>query len=120
MNALQTLNHLRQLLEVSLRTRTMPDFSNWFTRTPVARWLVLNLPWPKGKIKAPISMIDEHLESFETERAQLLGAMQAFVEAHTANPAQIVRSPFLGSIQLAAWAKLQGKHLDHHLRQFGC
>lgn len=120
MNVVEMLNHLRHLVEVSLDQRTMADFSNVITRTRLVRWLIIDaLPWPKGKIKAPVKMIDEDLGTLEVERDKLFAAMKLFAAAEDADSRRQVRSPFLGPIALKDWSRLHGKHLDHHLRQFG-
>jgi len=120
MDVAQMLNHVRTLILVSLEERTLPNVSNWFSRTALARWMVLAMPWPGGKIKAPIDIRDGEIASFEEERQMLEDAVVRFAERATAHPQQITISPLVGPIPLCFWAKLHGKHLDHHLRQFGC
>ncbi|MGI8908884.1 MAG: DUF1569 domain-containing protein [Candidatus Sumerlaeaceae bacterium] len=120
MTAHQMLNHVRQLLEVPLGERSAPDFSNRFTRTGAARWMMVALPWPKGRINPPVRMLDDELCSFEEEKAQLFAVIRRFVDRVSADPGQFVSSPILGQITLEYCARIQGKHLDHHLRQFGC
>lgn len=120
MTAVQMLNHVRLLLELPLGERTLKDISNWFTRTRLAHWLLIDvMPWPKGRLKPPMKLIDDNLGTFEEERSKLLEVMQRFADLVETDPQRIVRSPFLGPITLKFWSRLQGKHLDHHLRQFG-
>lgn len=119
MTAHQMLNHVRHLLEVALGERTMADFSNAITRNPVVRWLAIELPWPKGRINPPVKMLDDRLLPFAEERNLLIEAMGRFADSHARDPGRIVASPILGPITLDSWSRLQGKHLDYHLRQFG-
>jgi hypothetical protein len=56
--------------------------------------------------------------SFEAERDLLALLLCRFGEA---GPRAAPRGPhpFFGALSPKQWALLMGKHLDHHLRQFG-
>jgi hypothetical protein len=55
---------------------------------------------------------------FEAERARLLSLIEQF---STGGPAACTTHPhaFFGPMTSDEWGRLQYKHLDHHLRQFG-
>lgn len=55
---------------------------------------------------------------FETEKKNLIAYIQKF---QSAGPKGVTKlpHPFFGKMTDAEWDKLQCKHLDHHLRQFG-
>jgi hypothetical protein len=55
---------------------------------------------------------------FEVEKSELLVLVQRFVAR---GPAGLSRDPhpFFGPLSDEEWGLLMGKHLDHHLRQFG-
>jgi hypothetical protein len=55
---------------------------------------------------------------FDKEKKQLQVLIHRFA---TADPPTIAkkRHPFFGNMTQEEWGKLQWKHLDHHLRQFG-
>ena len=120
MTATEMLNHVRLLVEVSLEERQLPDFSTWFTRTALFHWVLIEmLPWPKGKIKVPVDLLDPTLKSFDEERQLLVSTLERFAAAVGAQPSRITRSPMVGNITLQKWSRLHGRHLEHHLQQFG-
>jgi len=120
MSVTQMLNHLRLLVELSLEERQLPDVSNWLSRTKFFQWAIIEImPWPKGKIKAPLTLNDPTLKPFAEEKQLFELSMKRFAEAVDSKPGRITRSPMVGPISLEKWSRLHGKHLDHHLNQFG-
>ncbi|QDV06384.1 hypothetical protein Poly30_18930 [Planctomycetes bacterium Poly30] len=55
----------------------------------------------------------------EALKAELIADV---LELHRRGPAGMPEAPhpFFGKLTPAEWDKLSAKHLDHHLRQFGC
>jgi len=120
MGPIEVLAHLRAALRLSLGQIKLPDESTALFRNRVIQWLLLGpLPWPKGKIEAPSSFQPTPGDSMEEERAKLKKAMEQFVDALDGEPDRIAVHPAFGDLTLRKWAKLHGKHFDHHLRQFG-
>ncbi len=84
----------------------------WFFKKP----LYNDKPWRKNLPTAPALKAREE-KDFETEFAKL---KQLVVECHdlktreTWNP-----HPLFGTLTHEQWGKMEYKHLDHHLRQFG-
>lgn len=112
--------HLRRTLEISLGEVPVKDISNPLTKT-IVRWIFFDLPtpWPKGKIKAPRSFFEPPSGDLAAERERLLGAVDRFIGALEADPDRRELSPLLGPIPLRYWAKVHGRHFEHHLRQYG-
>ncbi len=56
-------------------------------------------------------------KDFNTEKQLLIGLVQKL----TNHENRIIKQPhpFFGELTIEEWDKLQYKHLDHHLRQFG-
>ena len=54
----------------------------------------------------------------EPERARLVALVRRFQQG---GPAALTKAahPFFGQLTSEEWSRLQWKHLDHHLRQFG-
>jgi hypothetical protein len=92
------------------------------------------LPWPLRKIAlamllSPIPMPrniftfewlkPNDLGSVEVEREALVSSIDAFVERVSADPDMAPEHPLFGPLTMNQWAKLNGKHLQHHLVQFG-
>jgi len=70
-----------------------------------------NLPTDKNFIVADP-------ENFEKEKQQLLERIQLFYQKGPDGITKQAHS-FFGKMTPQEWDKLQWKHLDHHLRQFG-
>jgi hypothetical protein len=83
---------------------------------PLMRFLVLNLPWPKGApTLAPF--VAKASYDFDVERrrcSQLIDAV-AGKPIDGAWPSH----PVMGAMSGRDVSRLQAKHLDHHLKQFG-
>lgn len=84
------------------------------------RLLIIDAPlaWPKGKVKAPPMFFETRPEhGFMWDRNRVGEYIQRFaVGPHQSWGV----SPILGPLSPRQWAKLSWRHLDHHLRQFGC
>jgi hypothetical protein len=70
-----------------------------------------SLPTDKGFI-----VIDQR--EFEKEKNNLITTVKRFQELGPAGLSQEPH-PFFGKMTASDWDKIQWKHLDHHLRQFG-
>ena len=55
---------------------------------------------------------------FEEEKMKLIDSLESFSKAGRSDKL-IPRHPFFGELTQSEWDKMQFKHLDHHLRQFG-
>jgi hypothetical protein len=82
----------------------------------LVKFLVLNLTWPRN---APTnrSFVAAGTHDFETERARCL----RLIATIASRPAReiLVDHPMFGPMRGDDVGRLQAKHLDHHLRQFG-
>jgi len=119
MSPAEMFAHVRRGIEISLGEVEVEDRS-----TPVLRHFLRLLffhilPWPKGKIKAPGIFFPKEQAEVEEERSKLLSALDRFVEKSKEHPNQIGVSPWLGPLKLRSWTRIHGKHMNHHLEQFG-
>jgi hypothetical protein len=91
---------------------------NAFVQSALVRWFVIDspLPWPKG-----VRSVSQYFESEPHEFGEDLAKLRSCVErfAQGASGGAWGRSPMLGRLSPDQWARLQYRHLDHHLRQFG-
>ena len=83
---------------------------------PLLRFMVLRLPWPKG---APTTQVVKATQKYdlETERARCLRLIDEFTARPLDGPWPV--HPVLGEMTGDQYSRLQAKHLDHHLTQFG-
>jgi hypothetical protein len=107
--------HLGDSLRVGLgdlpaeRIDTLP-------RRTLLKWLVVYSPVspPRGKIQTAPEM----LTAAPTTWAEDVAAVEKLI-GRMAAPTTAVH-PFFGPLTHGGWGLLSWKHLDHHLRQFGC
>jgi hypothetical protein len=116
MTADQMLWHLNQFLAFSLGDETIKPTA-FKIPAPVMRFLVLYAPWPKGAPTNPGAYAKQRYD-FEAERTRCLALLARFVAMPLDGPWPI--DPTWGKVTGAWQSKLQAKHFDHHLRQFGC
>jgi hypothetical protein len=83
---------------------------------PLFRFFVVNMPWPKGAPTHPEFVCGERYD-FSAEKARCLTLIDEFTKKpmDSAWP----ESPLFGRVTGKFNSRLQAKHLDHHLRQFG-
>jgi hypothetical protein len=110
----QMLFHVNLVLAESLGEYTAAPSVRGLPKVLV-RWMVISVPWPKGAPTRPDMLVtDEH--DFEHEKARCLEMLDRFAakSMDVAWPAG-ANFPMTGR----HWSRLQFKHLDHHLKQFG-
>ena len=77
----------------------------------------ISMPWRKGKTPTAKEFLASATYDFEKERARALQLIEEFV-ARPLNSAWEHQS-FMGKLSGRDWSRLQGKHVDYHLTQFG-
>ncbi len=111
----QMLWHVNQPLKESLGEYIAPE-----GKPPLPpmllRWLVLNVPWPRGAATRP-DLVAVQRYDFEKERAECLSLIDRFAQCDVG--ISWPKSGNFGSMTGQHWSRLHAKHLDHHLRQFG-
>ena len=112
----QMLRHVNAALEMTLgRLQAKPK--------PVGipifllKFLVFNLPWPKGKAPTAPELIAADTYEFEVERQKLKALIDELSKKST--DGIWVQHPAFGPLTGAESTRLQYRHLDHHLSQFG-
>ena len=116
MSVSQMLWHLNEAMETALG-RGDPNPEKVPLPRPILKFIVLNLPWPKGAptLKRWTPQADAYDFSAEQERCLRL------IDELTAKPLESrwQDSPSLGAMSGRDVSRLQAKHLNHHLTQFG-
>ena len=82
----------------------------------LAKFMVLNLPWPKGSPTLRGLEAGERYD-FEAEKRRCLELVKKFTDRSLAQPWP--PHPVFGVVPGGQLSRLQAKHIDHHLRQFG-
>ena len=118
MQVAQMLHHCQKPLELALGRNTVKK-PNLIIRMMVPFFkaqLYNDRLWKHGIQTAPEYVVSDARE-FETEKEVLLQVAADFY-AERDRP-EWPRHPMFGNFTREQWGKMQYKHLDHHLRQFG-
>ena len=87
--------------------------------TPLMRHLVIHrVEWPGGRAKAPEGAFSRVSEDWDAERAALIALIARYRE--TPHERLGAAHPTFGRMKGRDWDVIVWRHLDHHLRQFGC
>lgn len=119
MDAAQMLAHCQVALRVALGDLQLKRGLLGLIFGPIAkRQLLAPAPFGRNLPTAPEFQVSGPRD-LETERAALLALVERFGRG---GPDGVTKDPhpFFGHLTPEDWNTLQWKHLDHHLRQFGC
>jgi hypothetical protein len=108
--------HLADSLRVGLgdlsarRVDTLP-------RRTLFKWVVVYspMPVPPGKVQTAPEMLTTEPTDWAEDVAAVSDLMGRMATAPTS-----ATHPFFGPLTHGGWGRLAWKHIDHHLRQFGC
>lgn len=115
MNVGQMVTHCQFPLKVALSDK--PRKRSW-NPLPLLfkKSLYSDTPWRKNLPTAPqAKIVDER--DLNAERDKLISMIDAFYEKR--NQVTWQTHPMFGDFTPEQWGKLEYKHLDHHLEQFG-
>ena len=112
----QMLWHLNEGFEMGLGRRTLAPLKVPIPRF-LLRFLVLSLPWPKGKARTHPALEANATYDFAAERARTLKLLEE--SAAKSLDAPWPDSYAIGPMSGRDWSRLGAKHVDHHLKQFG-
>ena len=120
MNAARALAHLLHSLKVPLGEASTEYHGNFFKKN-VMRLLAFHtsMPWPKGKIPTAPGYEADPEGTFDEQKQNLVSAVERFVEVSEKEPDREMLHPNFGVRPLKYWQRLNGRHFDHHLNQFG-
>ncbi len=118
MNAAQMMHHCQKPLEVALQKTTVkkPNFFMGLLMKSFKGMLYNDKPW-KQNLPTAKEFIVTDTKDFEKEKIQLISLLEEFNkkdESVTLPP-----HPIFGKFTNEQWGKMQYKHLNHHLKQFG-
>ena len=111
----QMLKHLNIALSVALGQTTVAP-RKMPLPGPIFRFFAANFPFPKGAPTHPDFCVTER-HNFDAEKTRCLTLVEEF--ARKPIDSQWPESPIFGRVTGTFNSRVQAKHLDHHLRQFG-
>jgi hypothetical protein len=111
----QMLRHLNIALSVTLGQTTFAPMKMPLPG-PIFRFFAAYFPFPRGAPTHPDFCVGERC-NFDAEKAHCLTLIEEFVRKPI--DSQWPESPIFGHVTGKFNSRVQAKHLDHHLRQFG-
>ncbi len=118
MNVAQMLAHCKEPLKVPLEKIILkkPNAVMKFLFSFFKKTLYSDKPWKKS-LPTSKEFIIADARDFEKEKKELMAWVNEFHAEK--NKTEWPPHPFCGPFTPEQWGKMQYKHLDHHLRQFG-
>ena len=111
----QMLWHVNEAMEAALGRVQLPPTKAPLPR-PLMKFIVINIPWPKGAPTLPTMGGGEGVRI--RRGARTLSPAYRRLRAKRID-ADWPSSPMLGRMSGTDVTRLHAKHLDHHLKQFG-
>lgn len=116
MNTGQMAWHCQGPLNIVLGHNNYNMKTNWFVKTFFKKSMYNDKPWRKNLPTVPVFKAQE-ARDFTIEKAKLIALVNELYSQK--DKEQWVAHPLFGAFTKEQWSKMQYKHLDHHLRQFG-
>ncbi len=118
MDAAQALAHCALALEAATGdaqlSRPLPArMLGWLFKG----WVLGDKPFAKNSPTHPMLVMTSP-NDFERERKRMVAALRKFHELGPDSAARYEHA-FVGKLTGDEWGRMQYKHIDHHLRQFG-
>jgi len=111
----QMLKHLNIALSVCLGQMSFAPMKMPLPG-PLFRFFAANFPFPKGAPTHPDYCVGERYD-ISAEKARCLTLIEEFARKPIDSPWP--ESPVFGKVTGKFNSRVQAKHIDHHLRQFG-
>lgn len=109
--------HLGDTLAMSLGELPVKSVNRKaFQCFPLKHLIMYVLPFPKSVATAP-ELLSSTPQDFEADRGRLLKSIDRLAALPGGKGPE---HPFFGPLTNEEWNFLQWKHIDHHLKQFGC
>lgn len=112
----QMAHHCQAPLNVIMEKVDYGLKPNWFAKTFFKKAMYSDKPWKKNVPTMP-SFRETEPKDLAQEKAALEALLDEFETHRERNDWQA--HPTFGAFTKEQWGKMQYKHLDHHLRQFG-
>jgi hypothetical protein len=117
LDASRMLCHLSDALAMSLAEVSVEPMNHKaFHYFPLKHLILYVLPFPKSAPTAR-ELLSTAPQDFDTDRRRVVELIDRLAASPNAKGPE---HPFFGPLANDEWNALQWKHIDHHLKQFGC
>lgn len=116
LDAPRMVTHVTDSIRASLGELKLTPFPGPLQYWPINVLVMFYLPWPKSTPTAP-ELLERKPVSWATELEALTSSVNQFA-ARDVNGTWTPHVAF-GALTGAQWGRLNYRHLDHHLGQFG-
>ncbi len=119
MNVHQMVSHLVQAGDLPF-SDSLPDKSNFFSRTFIKPLILYVLPMPKDVKTSPEMDQQEkgrEPQEFNADIDRVIHSINRLGDLPVDQDCK--HHPFFGKMSAKEWAVIAHKHIDHHLKQFG-
>ena len=119
MNVAEMLNHSQRPLRVANGRMTLIETPNPFMKVVFRLYkshMYNDTPWKQNLPTVKDFKVVDY-DNFHEEKEKLIDCVNEF--SKKALNLHWPKHPFFGEFTTDQWGKMQYKHLDHHLRQFG-
>jgi hypothetical protein len=117
LDAAHVLSHLGDTLAMSLGDiSTVSMNRKAFHHFPLKHLFLYVLPFPKSVPTSP-ELLSSSPQEFESDRQRVIEFMNRLAAVTSGSGPE---HPFFGPLTNEEWNALQWKHIDHHMKQFGC
>jgi hypothetical protein len=116
MNAGQMFHHCQMPLNIILEKEDYGVKPNWLVNLLFKKSMYSDKLWRKNLPTAPGFKIKDE-KDFDAEKKEITTLIDELNKQRERNDWQ--PHPAFGKLTKDQWGKMQYKHLDHHLRQFG-
>lgn len=116
MSPAQMLHHCQAPLNIVLEKKDYNLKPNWFAKTFFKKSMYSDKLWRKNLPTMP-SFRETQARDFAKEQRELMTLLNEIDSVKEKEEWPV--HPVFGDLSKEQWGKMQYKHLDHHLRQFG-
>lgn len=116
MTVAQMLHHCQAPFNVQMQKKDYGLKPNWLVKTFFKKSMYNDKLWSKG-LPTPSAFKEKENCDFNNEKKVLQQLIDELYQQK--NKQQWDNHPVFGYFTNEQWGKMQYKHLDHHLRQFG-
>lgn len=121
MNVAEMMTHLIETSKIAFNEKPV-ELVRGTPPSGIKRWVIIfsPIPWPKGKLPTGKEYLADSsdMQKIDEYKQTIINYVRRF--AQSLESIRWGRHAFFNQLTAKEWGALTYKHIDHHLRQFGC